>query len=157
MLDLTFNSIFICPCQHSCIDIHDYQLLEKLELCKLNHSEYDSLFDNDIDNHVRFHNNFDYFSNHKFHKLIKNISLFGNKRFSLLHTNISSLLGNFDKLESLLLDLDSGFDVLALSETWHSKSNDTRFKNLSIPGFHPYFGLQGSYKNGGCRFSLKKV
>ena len=111
LLDLTFNSNFICPCRHSCVDIHDYQLLEKLELCKVNHSEYDSLFDNDIDNHVRFHDNFDYFSNHKFHKLIKNISLSGKERFSLLHTKISSLLGNFDKLESLLLDLDSDFDL----------------------------------------------
>ena len=83
LVDLTFNSNFICPCQHSCIDIRDYQILEKLELSKLNHPEYDSLFDKDIDNHVRFHDNFDYFSNHKLHTLI-----------------------NFYKLECLLLDLD---------------------------------------------------
>ena len=144
----------MCPCRNSCIDIQDYQLLEKLELCKLNPSEHDSHYDNDIDNHVHFHDNFDYFSNHKFHKLIKK-SLSDKERFSLLHSNISSLLGNFDKLESLLLDLDLDFDVLALTETWHSKSNDSRFKNLNIPGFHPYFGLQGSSKNGGCGFFIK--
>ena len=144
----------MCPCRNSCIDIRDYQLLEKLELCKLNPSEHDSRYDEDIDNHVHFHDNFDYFSNHKFHKLIKK-SLSDKERFSLLHSNISSLLGNFDKLESLLLDLDLDFDVLALTETWHSKSNDSRFKNLNIPGFHPYFGLQGSSKNGGCGFFIK--
>ena len=59
LVDLTFNSNVICPCRHSCIDIHDYQILETLDLCKVNHPEYDSLFDNDIDNHVRFHDNFD--------------------------------------------------------------------------------------------------
>ena len=122
----------------------------------MNHSEYDSLFDNDFDNHVRFHDNFDYFSNHKFHTLIKNISLSGKERFSLLHTNVSSLLGTFDKLDSLLLDLNSDFDVLALSETWHSKSNDTCVTNLNIPGFHPYVGLQDNSKNGGCGFFIKE-
>ncbi len=154
MLDRTFNSNFTCSCQNSCIDVKNYQLLEKLE-CKLNISEHDSVYDSDVDNHVNFHDNFDYFSNHKFHKLNKNINLSGKDRFSLLHTNISSLLGNFDKLESLLLDLDLDFDMLALSETWHSKSNDARFKNLKIPGFHRYFGLQGSSKNGGCGFFIK--
>ncbi len=156
LTDLTFNSNFICPCRHSCIDIQDYQLLERLELCKLNPSEHDPLYNNDIDNHVRFHDNFDYFSNHKFHKLIRNIRSSGKERFSLLHSNILSLLGNFDKLENLLLDLDSDFDILALSETWHSKSNDARFKNLSIPGFHKFVGLQGNSKNGGCGFFIKE-
>ena len=117
LIDLTFNSNFICPCKYSCIciSIQDYQLLERLQLCKLNLSEHDLLYDNDIDNHVSFHDNFDYFSNHKFHKLIRNISSSGKERFSLLHSNISSLLGNFDKLENLLVDVDSDFNILALS------------------------------------------
>ncbi len=50
LIDLTFNSNFICPCGYSCIciSIQNYQLLERLQLCKLNFSR-GRLCDNDID------------------------------------------------------------------------------------------------------------
>lgn len=157
LLSLTFNSNFTCPCQKTCMDISDYDALEILDLCKLRLSENDPLFDNDIDSHVAADNNFDYYSNHKFHKLINNSCLpNGENKLSLIHTNISSLLGNMDNVESLLLDLNFDFDFIALSETWHTKSNDARFDNLYIPGFHLYIGIQGSSKNGGCGFFIRE-
>ncbi len=46
----------------------DYDDLETLNLCKLRLSEHDPLFSNDLDSHATFHNNFDYYTNNKFHK-----------------------------------------------------------------------------------------
>ena len=40
-----------------------------------------------------------------------------------MHTNICSIGGDTGKLETLLINLECKFDVLALSETWN-KTND---------------------------------
>ncbi|MCP4485640.1 MAG: endonuclease/exonuclease/phosphatase family protein, partial [Flavobacteriaceae bacterium] len=40
----------------------------------------------------------------------------------------------------------------ALSETWHTKDNDERIKQLRIEGFHPYSGQSGNNLKGGCGF-----
>ena len=155
LIDLAFNSNFTCPCQKTCTNVDNHEILKTLDLCKLNLSEHDPLYGNDINSHVNFHSNFDYYTIHKFHKLVKNLSLKNGKLFSLMHTNISSLLGNVEKLEDILVDLTLNFDVIALSETWHTKANNDRFKNLTIPGFHEYKGLVGSSKNGGCGLFIR--
>ena len=54
------------------VDIDNYDVLETLDICRLRLSEHDPLFENDLDSHANFHNNFDYYTNHKFHKLIQN-------------------------------------------------------------------------------------
>ena len=36
-----------------------------------------------------------------------------------MHTKVSSLTANFEKLEYLLADLDFHFDVIACAETWN--------------------------------------
>ena len=155
LLDLTFNSNFECPCQKKCTNVDNQEILETLDLCKLTLSEHDLLCENDINNHVNFHSNFDFYTIHKFHKLIRNISFKKEEQLSLMHTNNSSLLGNVEKLKDLLVDLVFDFDIIALSETWHTKAINDRFKNLSIPGFHGYNGLEGNSKSGGCGFVLQ--
>ncbi len=101
LIDLAFDSNFTCPCQNTCTNVDNHEILKTLDLCKLNLSEHDPLYGNDINSHVNFNSNFDYYNIHKLHKLIKNLSLRNSKLFSLLHTNISSLLGNVEKLEDL--------------------------------------------------------
>ena len=159
LLSFTFNSNITCPCQKVCVDRVDidiYDVLETLDLCTLRLSEHDPLFENDLDSQANFHNNVDYYTNHKFHKLIQNSCIpKGEHKLSLIHTNTSSLLGNLDILENLLLDFDLEYDFIALSETWHVKSNDARFTSMCIPGFHPYEGIQGSSNNGGCGFFIR--
>ena len=138
------------------VDIDNYDVLETLDLCRLHLSEHDPLFETDLDSHANFHNNFDYYKNHKFHKLIQNSCIpQGEDKLSLIHTNTSCVLGTLDKVENLLLYLDLDFDFLALSETWHVKSNDARFTSMCIGGFHPYEGNQGSSKNGGCGLCIR--
>ena len=152
MLALTFNSNFSCPCQVRHTESNDYNLLGKLELCKLNLKEHDYLFDNDIDNHAKFHTNFDFYSTHAFHKLKTNINSQYSETFSLFHSNIQSLLHNKENLELLLSDLDFNFDVIALSETWHFDKNKDDFKKISLQGYHDYVGIKGNSKCGGCGF-----
>ena len=119
-------------------------------------SEHNPLSENDLDSHANFHNNVTYYTNHEFLKLTQNSCLpKGEDKVSLIHINTSSLLGNLDKLENLLLDHDLDFDFIALHETWHVKSNDAGFTSMCIPGFHPYEGSQGSSKNGGCGSSIR--
>ena len=97
MPDLTFNSNFECPCQKKCTNFDNQEILETLDLCKLYLSEHDLLCENDTNNHVNFHSNFDYYTIHKFHKLIRNMSFKKEEQLSLMHTNISSLLGAIHK------------------------------------------------------------
>ena len=53
----------------------------------------------------------------------------------IFHTNICSLQGNFDKLDSFLDNLLFSFDVISLSETWNSKSKTYLFYAGDIHGY----------------------
>lgn len=47
------------------------------------------------------------------------IASFGDKaNFSVIHLSIQSLMRNFNKLSSLLTNLNVPFSVIAVSETW---------------------------------------
>ncbi len=48
--------------------MNNYDDLETLDLCKLRLSEHDPLLENDLDSHAAYHDNFDYYTNNKFHK-----------------------------------------------------------------------------------------
>lgn len=48
------------------------------------------------------------------------------------HLNIRSINKNFDQLMVLLQDLGNVFDVIALTETWHTEQDGSRY---SIPGY----------------------
>ena len=56
-----------------------------------------------------------YYQSHEFYKLKESLNI--DKIFSLIHTDICSIGGNTEKLETLLSNLEHNFDVLALSET----------------------------------------
>ena len=76
----------------------------------------------DPNNHVIDPTNFSYYLTHEFHKLHnKNSSKTNKTKFSVLHTNICSLQGNFDNLEQLLNKIECEFDIIALTETWNRR------------------------------------
>ena len=78
--------------------------------------------------------------------------------FSLLHYTIQSLLKNKDSLELLYNEFDHEFAAIALTETWHNKSNNTLFNNgkLSIPGYQSYVGQTSETKCGGSGFFVSE-
>ena len=86
--------------------------------------------------------NFNYYETHAFHKLKNNLKLNKSENLSIFHSNISSLKGNFDKLEILLDNLEHQFDVIALTETWHMKNN-VNFTPGILSGYQKYEGLAG--------------
>ena len=147
LLTLTFNSTYNCTCQLT--DTSDYEQWGRLNLCKLDLKEHDYLFNNDIDNYARFRHDFDYYSTHAFHKLTDNTQLNKALSCSMLYTNIQSVQRNKENREVVLHNRD--FDVIALSETWHTRTNNT-LDDLSLSGYHTYNGIAGHSKSGGCGF-----
>ena len=65
-----------------------------------------------------------------------------------------SLQGNFDNLEQLLNNLECEFDIIALSETWHTVGNQNFIPGL-LTGYQNYEGVSGSTLKGGCGFYIK--
>ena len=53
---------------------------------------------------------------------------------SLLHMNVRSLSCHFDELQSLLVNLNINFHVIAISETWDSITRPIS-TNVNIPGY----------------------
>ena len=151
----SFNSNYDCICKEMNLSQHEtndnYEIL--LNLNKLSFNEHNKYSELDPDEGIINLNNFKYYSTHSFHKLIKNTNL--NHCFSLLHTNVSSLTGNFEKLEHLLADLDFYFDVIACTETWNPDDKKHFFIPGILDGYHKYEGITGSSMKGGCGFYVK--
>ena len=57
-------------------------------------------------------------------------------------------------MQDLINNLDNQFDVIALTETWHTKNN-IYFDSGQIEGYHNYEGTEGSSNKGGCGFFIK--
>ena len=68
----------------------------------------------------------------------------------IFHTNICSLQGNFDELDSFLDNLLFSFDIISLSETWNSKSKTYLFDAGDIHGYQKYIGQTGTTLKSGC-------
>ena len=124
-----------------------------LNLKELNFKNDLSYIKVDPDENITDVTSFNYFTTHEFHKLSKKTNE-KNKIFSILHSNICSLQGNFDKLQLLRDNLDYKFDVIAITETWHTE-NSVHFHPGLIDGYHKYEGNTGSSKKGGCGFYVK--
>ena len=92
--------------------------------------------------------NFNYYETNTFHKLKNNLKLNKLGNFSIFHSHVCSLQGNFGKLEILLDDLEHQFDVIALTETWHMKIN-VSFTPRFLSGYQKYEGLAGLSKKVG--------
>ena len=61
--------------------------------------------------------------------------------------------GNFEKLEILRQNLDFMFDIITLTETWHTQNN-VNFSPGVIQGCHKYEGICGLTQKGGCGFYI---
>ena len=157
IINNSFNSNFICICNENQPLLSAVTELKKDTYLNLN----DVLNNSGKDNHCNYDPNenilntidFKYYSTHDFHKLKCNVR--HDQSFSLLHTNISSLQGNFEKLEYLLADLDYNFDIIALTETWNPENKKESFIPGILNSYHKYEGITGSNMKGGCGFYIK--
>ena len=72
---------------------------------------------------------------------------------SFLHMNIRSLSCHFDELHSLLVNLNIGFNVVAVSETWDSFARPLS-TNVNIPGY-TFLSSKSQSQNGGVGLYIK--
>ena len=98
--------------------------------------------------------NFNYYQNHQFHKLVNKLP--ENKTFSLLHTNICSLRGNFGNLQNLITNLGHKFSVIAVSERWTPNNDKSGNKPQTLKGYQNYHGVKGTSLKNGCGFYVKE-
>ena len=95
--------------------------------------------------------NCDYYIEDEFNEL-----LFDNVRnrnyLSLLHLNIRSLAGNFDKFLSLLANVHLKFSCIGVSETWRQNS----FHNCDIPGYNFVHSPRSNKVGGGVGIYVTK-
>ena len=99
--------------------------------------------------------NCDYYDIDMFHKLCEQ-QLSTKKNFSIFHTNVSSLQGNFEKLELLLHQLNFNFDIISLTETWNPSSMQTSFNSNHLLGYQKYVGQTGTTMKSGCGFYISE-
>ena len=124
LIDLSFNSNYICSClENNKLKNNSEDFMNKIiNLKELNFDKNQSYSNKDPNDHVIDPTNFSYYLTHDFHKLHKkNSNKTNNTNFSVLHTNICSLQGNFDNLEQLLNKIECEFDIIALTETWNRR------------------------------------
>ena len=67
--------------------------------------------------------------------------------------NIRSLSCHYDEFVSTLVNLGVNFDVVAVSEIWHTFDNPIQM-NVEIPGYKPFLG-QSHSQNGGVGLYIK--
>ncbi|MCP4484382.1 MAG: endonuclease/exonuclease/phosphatase family protein [Flavobacteriaceae bacterium] len=77
------------------------------------------------------------------------------KDLSIFHTNIRSLSRHHDELTSLLSSLDKQFDVIGVSEMWHSEENPI-LTNINIYGYQ-FFHTKSLSQNGGVGLFVKST
>ena len=115
-----------------------------INLKELNFGKNQSYSNKDPNDHVIDSTNFSYYLTHDFHKLHnKNCSKTNSTSFSVLHTNICSLQGNFDNLEQLFNNLECELDIIALTETCHTDGNQHFIPSILI-GYQNYEDISGS-------------
>ena len=73
---------------------------------------------------------------------------------SLLHMNIRSLPLQYDELVATLSSLNISFDIIGLSETWHSSGRSIDI-NVEIPEYS-YFTCKSQSQNGGVALYVKR-
>ena len=157
IVQITFNSSLFCKCQTSCkYEIGRPEFVFKYRINGNHHERsYVSIIKNNdaIINDFVLQANFKYYDHHIFHKLIKN--LHQTNDFSLFHTNICSLNGNLENLQTLISNLEISFSVIAASETWSPKGK-SNVKPRKLEGYQNYLRNRGSSIKNGCGFYIKK-
>ena len=131
---LSYNSNLTCKC-------NSYTESIPLDLCETftlvdSYLPKDSPFnfepDVNIDTTYDINAKCNYNSCHDFHKLTQSHKEKNKKPFSALHTNIESLMHNFDSLEHLCTDLDYPFDVIGVTETWNPEKKQGQIYSKKI-------------------------
>ena len=158
LLDVSFNSNYVCNClqNHKQNPTFYKNTTKLLNLQELNFKKNPEYVNSDPYANIADPVNFNYYETHAFHKLKNNLNLNIAENFSIFHSNICSLQGNFDKLETLLDNLEHQFDVIALTETWQTKEN-VNFTPGNLSGYQKYEGLAGLSKKGGCGVYIKNT
>ena len=118
-LDASFNSNYVCKClqNHKQNPTFYKNTTKLLNLQELNFNKNPEYVNSDSYANIADPANFNYYETQQFHKLKNNLNLNKAENFSIFHSNICSLQGNFDKFETLLDNLEYQFDVIALTET----------------------------------------
>ena len=98
--------------------------------------------------------NFNNYQDHQFQKSVNKLP--ENKTFSLLHTDICSLQGNFKNLQNLISNLGQIFSVIAVSGTWTPNNNKSDNKSKTLEGYQNYHGVKEKSLKSGCRFYAKE-
>ena len=154
---LSFNSNLTCNCNNHTESV-PLNLCETFTLAD-SYLPKDSPFnfepDVNIDTTYDINSKCDYNSFHDFHKLTQKHKNKNKKPFTALHTNIESLMHNFDSLEHLCTDLDYPFDVIGVTETWNAEKNKDKFIAKKLPGYDDYKGLTGTTLKSGCGFYIR--
>ena len=150
ILEISLNSNFDCKClkNHKKTQTMNTSTKKLLNLQELNFKKTPKYANSDPNASIANPVNFNYYETHAFHKLKNNLKLNKSENFSISHSNICSLQGNFDKVEILLDNLEHQFDVIALTETWHMKNN-VNFTPGILSGYQKYEGLAGLSKKAG--------
>lgn len=102
----------------------------------------------DADLHMQSDVNFNCYDIHNFHADPEVADCFNENCFSAIHCNIRSLSANYDKLESMLVELYHPFSIIGLTETKIKTNQDnTSVLNIIMPGYH--FESQPTLSNAG--------
>ena len=107
-----------------------------------------NLQDYDIDEHLPSNIDSSY---HSIHDL--STSTTSPTDLSFLHMNIRSLSCHFDELQSLLVNLNIGFNVVAVSETWDSFARPVS-SNINMAGY-TFLSSKSHSQNGGVGLYIK--
>ena len=95
----------------------DYNSLPYLDISSTS-TNIPHLTNSDVDLHMPYDLNFNYYDTHEFHDNQDIIECFsGNNCFSALNCNIRSLSANFDNLANMLHELHFPFPLIGLTET----------------------------------------
>ena len=121
LLEISFSCNTDCKClqNHKQNQTINRSTKKLLNLQELNFNKNPEYVNSDPNANIVDPVNFNYYETHSFHKLKNNLKLNKSENVSISRSNISSLQGNFDKLEILIDNLQHQFDVIALTETWH--------------------------------------
>ena len=154
---LAFNSNFNCKCNDSSenIPLDSCKTFRYIDSFLPKDSPLITGIDSDIDNVYDINSKCDYYTLHDFHKLTRPYKDKQSKPFSALHTNIQSLMHNFDSLESLCTNLDYSLDIIAVSETWNADKNKDKFIPKRLDGYDKYLGIRGTTLKSGCGLYLR--
>ena len=112
-------------------------------------SNLPNLEDYDVDEHLPSNINSNYYT-------LKELSTLtaSHNDLSLLHMNIRSLPLHYDELVATLSSLNISFDIIGLSETWHSSGSSIDI-NVEIPDYS-YFTYKSQSQNGGVALYVKR-